>query len=55
VPEAVEAEEIHFFHGLFGRPFLNGHPIDGGENAGAIIAEATVHEDFVARIIAEER
>jgi hypothetical protein len=55
VPEAVEAEEIHFFGGLLGGPFLDGHAIDGGENAGAIVTEAAVHKDFLAGIVAEER
>src|SRR6266851_8856401 len=55
MPEAVEAEEIHFVDGLFGGPFLNGHAIEGGENAGAIVAEVAVHEDFLPRIVAEKR
>jgi hypothetical protein len=55
MPEAVEAEEIHLVHGLFGGPFLDGHAIDGGENTGAIVAEAAVHEDFFPRITAEKR
>ncbi len=55
MPKAVEAEEIHFLDGLFGRPFLNGHAIKGGENAGPIIAEAAVHEDFLPRIVSEKR
>jgi hypothetical protein len=55
VPEAVEAEEVHFFGGLLGGPFFDGHAIDGGENAGAIVAEAAVHEDFLPGIVAEER
>ena len=55
VPEAVEAEEIHFFGGLVGGPLLDGHAIDGGENAGAIVAEAAVQEYFLPGIVAEER
>jgi hypothetical protein len=55
VPESVEAEEIHFLGGLLGGPFLHGHAIDGGENAGAIVAEAAVEEDFLPGIVAEER
>jgi len=55
VPEAVEAEEIHFLGGLVGGPFLDGHAIDGGENAGAIVAEAAVQEYFLTGIVAEER
>ena len=55
VPEAVEAEEIHFFGGLFGRPLLDGHAIDGGEYSGAIVAEAAMQEDFLSGIVAEER
>ena len=55
MPKAVEAEEIHFPDGLFGRPFLSGHAIEGGENAGAIVAEATVHEDFLPRIVSKKQ
>ena len=55
VPEAVKAEEIHFFHRLIGRPFVDGHAIDGGEHAGAIVAEVAVDEDFLPRIVTEER
>lgn len=55
VPEAVEAEEVHFLGGLLGGPFLDGHAIDGGENTGAIVAEAAVHKDFLPGIVAEER
>ncbi len=54
MPEPVEAEEIHLFHRLFSGPLLKGHAVGGGENAGAIVAEAAVHEDFVAWIVAEE-
>ena len=55
MPEAVETEEIHFFDRLFSGPLFNGHAIDGGENAGAIIAEAAVDEDFLPWIVAEKR
>ena len=55
MPEAVEAEEVHFLGGLLGGPFFDGHAIDGGENAGAIVAEAAVHEDFLPGIVAKER
>src|SRR6266566_6858793 len=49
VPEAAEPEEIHFFQGLFSRPFLEGHAISGNENAGAIVTETAVHENLVPR------
>src|SRR5713226_3289879 len=55
MPEAVEAEEIHFFYRPIGRPLVHGHTIDGGENAGTIVAEVAVHEDFLPRIVAEKR
>ena len=55
MPEAIEAEEIHFSQGLFGRPFFDGDAIGGGENAGAIIAEAAVHEDFLPRLVVKKR
>src|SRR5229473_458892 len=55
VPEAVKAEEIHFFQGLIGRPLLHSHAVDGGEHAGAIVTKAAVDEDFLARMIAQKR
>ena len=55
VPQAVEPEEIHFFYGFFSRPFLRGDAISGDENAGAVLTEAAVHEDFLPRIIVEKR
>src|SRR3981189_1163684 len=55
MPEAIETEEIHFFHCLFSSPLLKGHAIDGGENAGAIVTEAAVHENFLPRFAAQQR
>lgn len=55
VPEAVEAEEIHLFGCLFSGPLLDGHAIDGGENAGAVVAETAVQEDFLPGMVMEER
>jgi hypothetical protein len=55
VPQAVEAEEIHFFDGLVGGPFLEGDAISGDENAGAIVAEAAVQEGLLPGIVVEER
>jgi hypothetical protein len=40
---------------LFRRPFLGGDAISGNENAGAVLAEAAVHEDFFSRIVVEKR
>ena len=54
MPKAVEAKEIHFFGGLFGGPLLDGYAIDGGEHAGAIVAEAAVHKDFLPTVVTEE-
>ena len=51
----METEEIHFFYGLFCRPFLRSHAISGDENAGAIFTEAAMHEDFLPRIVVEQR
>ncbi len=53
MPEAVEAKEIHFLDGLVGRPAVVRHTIGGDENAGAIIAEAAVNEDFFIVILEE--
>ena len=50
MPEAVETEEIHFFDCLMRRPVIMRHAIGGDENAGAIVAEAAVNENFVAVI-----
>lgn len=55
VPKAVETEEVHLLHSLFGGPFFDGHAIRGDENAGAIVTKAAVHEDFLARIVAEKK
>ena len=54
VPEAVEAEEVHFLGGLFGGPFLEGHAIGSDENTGAIVAKTAVHENLLPRSAAEE-
>jgi len=40
---------------LFSRPFLCGYAISGDENAGAIFTEAAVYEDFLPRIVVEQR
>ncbi len=53
MPEAVETEEVHFLDGLVGRPAVVRHAIGGYENAGAIIAEAAVDEDFFFVILEE--
>ena len=53
MPKAVEAEEIHFFQGLLGGPFFDGHPISGDEDAGAVIAVAAMHENLLSGVIAE--
>ena len=50
MPEAVEAEEIHFLDGLVGRPVVVRHAIGGDENAGAIVAESAMNENFVVVI-----
>lgn len=55
MPEAVETEEIHLLQGLLSGPFFNGHPIGGDEDAGAVFAEPAMDEDFLCRLIAEER
>jgi hypothetical protein len=53
MPEAVEAEEVHFFQGLLRGPLFDGHAIGGHEDAGAVVAIAAMHEDFLARVVAE--
>ena len=54
MPKTVEAEKIHLLQGLLGGPFFEGHAIGGDEDAGAIIAEAAVHENLFFGIIVEE-
>jgi len=39
---------------LLGGPFVDGHAIGGDEHAGAIIAEAAVHENFFFGVIVKE-
>ncbi len=55
MPEAVEAEEVHFLGGLFGGPFLKGHAISSDKNTGAIVAKTAVHENLLPRSIAAEQ
>ena len=50
MPEAVEAEEIHFLDGLMRKPVVVRHAIGGDENAGAIVAESAMNEDFFVAI-----
>ena len=54
MPKTVEAKKIHLIQGLLGGPFFEGHAIGGNEDAGPIIAEAAVHENFFFGIIAKE-
>lgn len=53
VPEAVEAEEVHFLGGLLGGPFFDGHAIGGHEDAGAVVAIAAMHENLLVGVIAK--
>lgn len=55
MPESVEAEEVHFSHGLLCGPFFINHAVGGHEDASAIVTKVAVDEDFLAGIIAEER
>ena len=54
MPKTVEAKKIHLIQGLLGGPFLDSHAIGGNEDAGAIITEAAVHENFFFGIIVEK-
>ena len=51
MPEAVETEEIHFFDCLMRKPVIVSHAIGGDENAGAIVAESAMNENFVVVIL----
>jgi len=53
MPEAVETEEVHFFQGLLGGPFFDGHAIGGHEDAGAVVAVAAMHENLLVGVLAE--
>ena len=53
VPKTIEAEEIHFFRGLFRGPFLEGYTIGGDEHTRAIVAETAMHENLLPRSAAE--
>src|SRR6267143_1949069 len=55
MPKAVEAKKIHLLQSLLGGPFFEGHAIGGDEDAGAIIAEAAVHKNFLFGVIVEQR
>ena len=55
MPESVEAEEVHFFHGLFRGPLLESHAISSNENTGAIVTEATVDENLLPWFPAKQR
>lgn len=55
VPETIETKKIHFLDGLLVGPFLHRHAIAGDEHAGAIVAEAAVHEDFFFWIVMKQR
>ena len=54
MPETVEAEEIHFIHGLLGGPALEGHAVGGDKNAGAIVAEAAMNENPFLRMVTKD-
>src|SRR5579864_958157 len=55
MPEAVESEIAHFSQGLIRRQFFKGHAVAGHKNAGAVLAEVAMHEDFFLRVVAENR
>jgi hypothetical protein len=55
MPEAVKAKEIHLMKGLLNGPLFNGHAIGGNEDASAVLAETAMEENFLCRVIAEER
>src|SRR5215467_5478153 len=54
VPEAVETEEIHFVHRLFGGPLVHAHTVGGNENAGAVVPEAAVHKNLLVRLVVKQ-
>lgn len=55
MPETVETEEIHFFDGLLRRPVIVRHAIGGDENAGAIVAEPAMNENFFVFIFEQRK
>lgn len=55
MPEAVVAKEIHLLQDLFHRPLFIRDTIGGDEDAGAVLAETAMEENFLCRILTEER
>jgi len=55
MPESIEAEEVHFFHGLVRGPLLESHAVGSHENSGAIITKAAVHENPLPWLAAKQR
>ena len=51
MPETIEAEEVHFVDGLLRGPAIMSDAVGGYKDAGAILAEMTVHENFSLRMI----
>src|ERR1700739_5005865 len=54
MPSVVETEGIHLGEGLLGGPMVEGNAIAGDEDAGAIVAEATMNKNGFARSLAEQ-
>src|SRR5215470_4557486 len=54
MPESVEAEEVHFLHGLFGCPLLYSHAIGGDKYSSAVVPEAAMHENLLFRIVPKQ-
>jgi hypothetical protein len=55
MPEAFEVKGIHLVEGLLRSPTVKSDPIDGDENATAVIAEPAVHVDLASRNFSQER
>src|ERR1700687_5344987 len=54
MPETIETKKIHLLDDLFGGPLLKRDAIGGHEDAGAVLAESAMNENFLCRVIAEQ-
>lgn len=50
---ADESELAHLLHGFVGGPAFVGHAVGRNGHTGAVVAEAAVHEDFLAGIFCD--
>jgi len=54
MPEPVKTEVVHFFGCLFGGPLIESNAVSGDKDPGTIIAEMTMNEYFLLRVLRED-